>query len=58
MKTKSIHWKTFFKGLIQALLPLLNQSPGKNMYKIVIKDKPKRHTKEKGKINQDEFQDI
>lgn len=36
---------------------MLIQSPGKNMYKIVIKYKPKGQIKGKGKINQDEFQD-
>lgn len=58
MKAKLVHRKILFKGWIQALLSLLNQSPGKNMYKIVIKDKPKGHTKEKDKINQDEFHEI
>lgn len=36
---------------------MMNQSPGKNMYKIVIQYKSKRQIKEKGKINQDEFQE-
>lgn len=29
---------------------MLNQSPGKNMYKIVIKYKPKGQIREKGKL--------
>lgn len=36
---------------------LLNQSPDKNICKIVNKYKSKGQIREKGKINQDEFQE-